>query len=185
MIADPIVTESALSSTSTTAGWNGDLGVRSGLSEHDLPIPEGLNICILVVGTHGDINPFIGLADRLCEAGHYVRIATHKQHRKLVLLSGHEYFPLGGDPKKLSEWMVQTGGTVLGEAKALNVVPEKTAMAREIIRSTWPALTEPAPDDIDSKPYEADAVISNPPVFGHISACGKEELVCMPVAQSR
>jgi len=137
----------------------------------ELPVPKGMNICILVVGTHGDINPFLGLADRFVEAGHFVRVATHRQHRKLVLMSGHDYYPLAGDPTKLSEWMVQTGGTVLGEAKNLNVVPEKTAMAREIIASTWPAVTEPSPDDIDSKPFEADAVIANPPVFGHIHVC--------------
>lgn len=134
-----------------------------------LPLPK-LNICIMVVGTHGDINPFLGLADRLVALGHRVRVATHKQHRRLVLTRNHDFFPLAGDARKLSQWMVQTGGTVLGEAKPTNlrVIPEKTQMTQDIISSTWPACTEPSPDDIDQRPFEADAIIANPPVFGHI-----------------
>ena len=134
-----------------------------------LPLPK-LNICIMVVGTHGDINPFLGLADRLVALGHRVRVATHKQHRRLVLTRNHDFFPLAGDARKLSQWMVQTGGTVLGEAKPTNLraIPEKTQMTQDIIMSTWPACTEPSPDDIDQRPFEADAIIANPPVFGHI-----------------
>lgn len=132
-----------------------------------LPIPP-LNICFLVVGTHGDINPFLGLADRLVSLGHRVRVATHAQHRRLVLTRGHDFYPLAGDARKLSQWMVKTGGTLLGEAKNLGAVPEKTQMTHDIIRSTWPAVTEPSPDDLDQRPFEADAIIANPPVFGHI-----------------
>ena len=134
-----------------------------------LPLPK-LNICIMVVGTHGDINPFLGLADRLVALGHRVRVATHKQHRRLVLTRNHDFYPLAGDARKLSQWMVQTGGTVLGEARPSNLsaIPEKTQMTQDIIKSTWPAATEPSPDDIDQRPFEADAIIANPPVFGHI-----------------
>ena len=49
-----------------------------------LPLPK-LSICIMVVGTHGDINPFLGLADRLVNLGHRVRVATHAQHRAILL----------------------------------------------------------------------------------------------------
>lgn len=59
----------------------------------------------------------------------------------------------------------------MGEAKHLDVVPQKTAMVKEIIASTWGAVTLPSPDDLDSEPFEADAVIANPPVFGHIHVC--------------
>jgi len=132
-----------------------------------LPTPP-LSVCILVVGTHGDINPFLGLADRLLALGHRVRVATHALHRRLVLTRGHDFYPLAGDPRKLSKWMVKTGGTLLGEAKNLGAVPEKTQMTHDIIQSTWPAVTAPSPDDLDQRPFEADAIIANPPVFGHI-----------------
>ena len=135
-----------------------------------LPLPARLSICIMVVGTHGDINPFLGLADRLVALGHRVRVATHAQHRRLVLARSHDFYPLAGDARKLSQWMVQTGGTVLGEASPANLrsLPEKTQMTQDIIRSTWPACTAPSPDDVEQRPFEADAIVANPPVFGHI-----------------
>lgn len=37
-----------------------------------------INIVMLVVGTRGDVQPFIGIALKLKEYGHRIRIATHK-----------------------------------------------------------------------------------------------------------
>lgn len=66
---------------------------------------------------------------------------------------------------------VATGGTVVGEAMHPQLVPEKTQMVAAIMRSCWPAVTEADPTDDDSKPFLADAVISNPPAIGHIHVC--------------
>ena len=43
------------------------------------------------------------LGMKLQSFGHRVRIASHKQYRQIVLDVGLEYYPLGGDPKVLSE----------------------------------------------------------------------------------
>eukprot|EP01041_Mallomonas_annulata_P010002 gene10002-20810_t len=77
-------------------------------------LPPKINIVILVVGTRGDVQPFVYLGQALQKDGHRVRLATHAEYRDDVTVKGGlEYYPLGGDPRKLSEFMVKTEGRLM------------------------------------------------------------------------
>jgi len=67
--------------------------------------------------------------------------------------------------------MVKTGGTILGEAANPQLLPEKDKMVKNIMKSCWPAVSQPDPFNPYAEPFVADAVIANPPCMGHIHVC--------------
>lgn len=128
-----------------------------------------LTVVILVVGSRGDVQPFIpiglGLAKR-----HRVRLATHAEFRPLVEKAGLEFFPLAGDPRELMDYMVRTGGRLVPIRidQFIEDVPRKRQIVGEILASTWRACTEPDPERPDAPSFSADLIVANPPSYGHI-----------------
>ncbi len=128
-----------------------------------------LSIVIMLVGSRGDVQPFIPIGRRLA-ARHRVRIATHREFRPLVEQAGLEFYPLGGDPHALMEYIVKTGGRIVPTRldQIVEDVPKKRAMIAEILASTWRACTEADPERPDAPAFRADVIIANPSSYGHI-----------------
>ncbi len=67
-----------------------------------------LNIVMQVVGSRGDVQPFVALGKILKEKyGHRIRLATHPIFQDFVEENGLEFFSLGGDPVALMAFMVK------------------------------------------------------------------------------
>ncbi|KAG2519936.1 hypothetical protein JM16_004650 [Phytophthora kernoviae] len=137
-------------------------------------VPPLMNICIMIVGTRGDVQPFLAIAHRLQQDGHRVRLATHAVYREFVMSHGVEFYPLGGDPKELAAYMVKTGGHLIPtKIETLTKdVPRNREMINEIVQSTWPAVSDSDPDGggpgVPGPPFRAQAIIANPVSYGHI-----------------
>ncbi|XP_011627049.1 sterol 3-beta-glucosyltransferase UGT80A2 isoform X2 [Amborella trichopoda] len=128
----------------------------------DLQDIQPLQIVMLIVGTQGDVQPFVAIGKRLQVYGHRVRLATHSNFEEFVLTAGLEFYPLGGDPKVLAGYMVKNKGFLPSGASE---IPIQRKQIKEIINSLLPACREPYGSS--GVPFKADAIISNPPAYGH------------------
>jgi sterol 3beta-glucosyltransferase len=128
-----------------------------------------LSVVMMIVGSRGDVQPFIPIGRRLA-ARHRVRIATHREFRSLVEQAGLEFYPLGGDPHALMEYIVKTGGRIVPRRldQIIEDVPKKRAMIAEILASTWRACAEADPERPGAPAFRADLILANPPSYGHI-----------------
>lgn len=130
-------------------------------SDSNKPVPR-LKIAVLVVGTRGDVQPFLAVSKRLQEFGHYVRLATHANFRTFVESAGVNFYPLGGDPWVLAGYMVRNKGFIPSSPGEISV---QRKQIKSIIQSLLPACTEP--DTKSGEPFIAQAIIANPPAYGH------------------
>jgi hypothetical protein len=134
-----------------------------------------LAIVMLIVGTRGDVQPFIALSKALLACGHRVRLATHETFRTFVRENGIEFYPLAGDPADLMSFMVKNAGIVpsVSSIVAGDVAKSRRVIA-EILASTWKACIED--DDETGVSFVAEAIIANPPSYGHIHCAQKLQI---------
>ncbi len=171
-------------------------------------IPEearspALNVVIHVVGSRGDVQPFVALGKVLKEEyGHRIRLATHPTFRSFVEENGLEFFSIGGDPAELMAFMVKNPGLMPGidSLKSGDIGKRRKGMY-EIVQGCWRSCIEigdgtgimASDDRLDSldphehharsgpgssdapptRPFVADAIIANPPSFAGIHCAEK------------
>ncbi|XP_047977488.1 sterol 3-beta-glucosyltransferase UGT80B1-like isoform X2 [Salvia hispanica] len=128
--------------------------------DYENVIPK-LKIALLVVGTRGDVQPFLALALRLQEYGHCVRLATHSQFDGFVSSAGVNFYPLGGDPRIMAECFVRARSILTPRPRDMAL---QRKQLRNVIESLLPACTQP--DPVSTEPFRAEAIIANPPAFG-------------------
>ncbi|TKW03069.1 hypothetical protein SEVIR_7G038400v4 [Setaria viridis] len=149
-----------------TAGGTEDayteVPVDESLDGADIPYRPPMQIVILIVGTRGDVQPFVAIGKRLQNYGHRVRLATHANFKEFVLTAGLEFYPLGGDPKILAEYMVKNKGFLPSGPSEIAI---QRKQIKEIIFSLLPACKDADPDT--GIPFKVDAIIANPPAYGH------------------
>jgi len=163
--------------------------------DDETPPPPPMNVVIHVVGSRGDVQPFIALGKVLKDTyGHRVRLATHPNFKDFVTEHGLEFFSIGGDPALLMAFMVKNPGLMPGfdslrSGDIGNRRREVSAYLKGCWRSCFEAgdglgpeasdktiedwTTQPTADDTGVKPFVADCIIANPPSFAHVHCSEK------------
>jgi hypothetical protein len=126
-----------------------------------------LNIVIQVVGSRGDLQPFIAIGNELQKHGHRVRLATHDVFEDFVRHHGLEFYPIGGDPAELMAYMVKNPGLIpsMSSVRAGDI-QAKRKMITVMLEGCWKSCIEA--DLRTQVPFTADAIIGNPPSFAPI-----------------
>ena len=159
--------------------------------------PPKLNVVVQIVGSRGDVQPFVALGKVLRDTyGHRVRIATHATFQSFVEDNGLEFFCIGGDPAELMAFMVKNPGLMPGmDTLKSGELGKRRRGIEEILIGCWRSCIEagnglgPAPrshpknapldlsqgmsGDPGSEPFVADAIVANPPSFAHIHIAEK------------
>lgn len=126
-----------------------------------------LNIVIQIVGSRGDVQPFVALGTELQRIGHRVRIATHNVFQQFVSQAGLDFYPIGGDPADLMAYMVKNPGLIpsMHSLRGGDIQKNRLMMA-EILHGCWQSCL--MPDPVTNAPFVANAIIANPPSFAHV-----------------
>ena len=166
--------------------------------EEGVPPPPPMNVVIQVVGSRGDVQPFVALGKVLKDTyGHRVRLATHPTFKQFVSENGLEFFSIGGDPAELMAFMVKNPGLMPGfDSLRSGDVGNRRKEVGEYIKGCWRSCFEsgdglgpeatnetvenwawrtqqPNETDASEKPFVADCIIANPPSFAHVHVAEK------------
>ncbi|KAH7321377.1 family 1 glycosyltransferase [Stachybotrys elegans] len=159
--------------------------------------PPRLNVVIQIVGSRGDVQPFVALGKVLKDTyGHRVRVATHATFQQFVEENGLEFFCIGGDPAELMAFMVKHPGLMPGfDALTSGEVTKRRKGIADMLLGCWRSCIEAGnglgpppkphgrdepldlhaglPGDENEEPFVADAIIANPPSFAHVHVAEK------------
>ena len=171
--------------------------IPEGLGETDGLPPPPMNIVIQIVGSRGDVQPFVALGQVLKNKfNHRVRIATHPTFQEFVTDNGLEFFSIGGDPAELMAFMVKNPGLMPGmDSLKSGDVGKRRKGIYEIVTGCWRSCMEAGDGtgirtsdeyadlrsfdsaisfgDPTQKPFIVDAIIANPPSFAHVHIAEK------------
>lgn len=145
-----------------------------------------MNIAIHIVGSRGDVQPFIPVAQMLSKEpfNHRVRICTHPVFKDFVEEQGVEFFSIGGDPEALMAYMVKNPGLLPNrESVKAGDVGKRREEMWQIMNGCWRSCIEAgngmgeritAANVRNGKDlFLADAIIANPPSMAHIHCAEK------------
>ncbi|MFO7630963.1 MAG: glycosyltransferase [Caldilinea sp.] len=95
-----------------------------------------MNILILTLGSHGDVQPYVALGRGLQDAGHVVKLVTAEPFEQFVTEHGLTFAPLQG--KFLD--LIQTNAgraAIAGKGNALKLMQQVKPMFRQMLDDAW------------------------------------------------
>ncbi len=123
-----------------------------------------MKVFIATIGTRGDVQPYVALAEGLRGAGHAVTVCTSPRYESLITGRGLDYGYLSDDLVALVETprgreaIAAAGGTISGLRSLFALIRESLQIQRDLFRDGWAAAREAEPDLIVYHPKMAIAL---------------------------
>lgn len=111
---------------------------------------KSLTFAMLMIGSRGDVQPYLALSQGLIAEGHRCVIITHGEFKDWVESYGVEFREVGGDPRKLMELMITYGSVSYGFIK--DALRHFKSWLKELMHDSWAAIS----------PLNADVLIESP-----------------------
>ena len=130
-----------------------------------------MRICVVALGTQGDVRPLLALAAGLRSAGEHVTVATHRYFEQMVTERGLGFQPIEGNPRdiidsRLGRGWVQSGTNPLLFTRHLRALA--TSMGQELTVDCYRACRG------------ADAIVTG--LLGYFATCHVAERLEVPLA---
>lgn len=123
-----------------------------------------MHVFIATIGTRGDVQPYIALAEGLHRAGHAVTVCTSTRYASLVTERGLGYGHLSDDLIALVETsegrdaIAAAGGAIRGIGALVEMIGRSLRIQRDLFRDGWTAAKKADPDVIIYHPKMAIAL---------------------------
>lgn len=161
--------DSAEEPAKSSVAWQDEDGGKISPEDDIMEDPQRrvkLNIVVIVIGSRGDIQPFLKIGKILKEQyGHRVRIATHPAFRDFVEKdTGLEFFSVGGNPSELMAFMVKNPGLIpsLDTIKEGEIGRRRAAMY-DMFNGMWRACINSTDDETDYANLKMSKFTFSPP----------------------
>ena len=119
-----------------------------------------MKICILTIGTRGDVQPYIALALGLKRAGHEVTIATLSEFQSLVEQYGLKHAALRGDFLKVAQ-TADKNSSPQKRGNSLQLIRQYQEMAKDTLADEWASTKD------------TEVFIYNPAAMGAVDVADK------------
>lgn len=109
-----------------------------------------LKFVMMMIGSRGDVQPYIALCQGLMKEGHKCCIVTHGEFKSFVEKYGIEHREIAGDPRELMEIMIEHGSISYSFIK--DAMHHFKHWIRDLMKTSW----------IQVKDSNADVFIESP-----------------------
>ena len=130
-----------------------------------------MRICVVALGTQGDVRPLLAFAAGLRSTGEHVTVATHRYYEPMVAARGLDFEPIEGNPRdiidsRLGRGWVQTGTNPLLFTRYLRALAG--SLGQELMVDCYRACRG------------AEAIVTG--LLGYFATCHVAERLQVPLA---